>query len=88
MSVRSRLPVLCLVVSVVAALVVTTEGACIGATIFRGFPLAAYLGHNGFLVTVVAILFMPLGLLVDCIWSRLQRGHWPWNPAHPNGSGA
>jgi len=82
-----RLPVLFSVVLILAVLLVVTEGACLGATIFRGFPLVACLGHNGFLVTTLAILFLPLGLLVDRLWGRLRRGSWPWNPAHPNGSG-
>ena len=82
-----RLPALFSVVLILAVLLVVTEGACLGATILRSFPLAACLGHNGFLVTTLAILFLPLGLLVDCLWGRLRRGGWPWNPAHPNGSG-
>jgi hypothetical protein len=81
-----RLPVLFSVVLILAVLLVVTEGACLGATIFRGFPLAACLGHNGFLVITLAILFPPLGLLVDCLWSRLRRGRWPWDVADPNGS--
>jgi hypothetical protein len=69
-----RLPVLFSVVLILAVLLVVTEGACLGATIFRGFPLAACLGHNGFLVTTLAIHFLPLGLLVDRVWGRLRRG--------------
>jgi preprotein translocase subunit SecG len=65
-----RLPVFFSVALILAVLLVVTEGACLGATIFRGLPLAACLGHNGFLVTTLAILFLPLGLLVDCLSRR------------------
>ncbi len=82
-----RLPVVLSVVLILAVLLAVTEGACLGATIFRGYPLAACLGHNAFLVAILAILFLPLGLLVDCIGSRFRMGSWPWNPAHPNDPG-
>jgi hypothetical protein len=69
-----RLPVLFSVVLILAVLLVVTEGACLGATIFRGFPLATCLGYNGFLVTTLAIVFLPVGWLVDRVWGHSRRG--------------
>ena len=77
---RNRLPILSLVVSVLAVLLVIFEGACFGATLFRGYPLADCVGHNG-LVLILAVLIAPVAFLVDCLWSRLHGGNWPWGSA-------
>jgi hypothetical protein len=86
MSIRSRLPVLCLVGSVLAALLVIYEGGCLAATLFRGYHLAACVSHNGLLLIVLGVLFAPLAFLVDCLWSRAHRCRWPWDAAASNGS--
>jgi hypothetical protein len=86
MSIWSRLPVLCLVISVFAALLVFYEGGCLAATLFRGYPLAACVSHNGLLLIVLGVLFGPFAFLVDCLWSRVDRGKWPWTVADSDGS--
>jgi nucleoside permease NupC len=77
---------LCLVISVVAALLVFYEGVCLAATLFRGYPLAACVSHNGLLLIVMGVLFSPFAFLVDCLWSRVHRGRLPWDVADSNGS--
>lgn len=86
MSIRRRLPIVSLVVSVFAVLLVIYEGACLGATLFRGYPLTACVGHNGVVLIVLAVLVAPFAFLVDSLWSRVHKGRWPWDVADSNGS--
>ena len=76
MALHNRLPVLSLVVSVLAVLLVIYEGACFGATLFRGYPLAECVGHNGLLLIILVVLISPVALILDCSWSRVRRGKW------------
>ena len=76
-----------LIGSVLLALLVFYEGACLAATLFRGYPLAACVSHNGRLLIVLVVLFAPSAFLVHCLWSRAHGGGglrtWPDPTARP-----
>jgi hypothetical protein len=67
--IRRRFPVLSLVLSVLAVLLVFYEGTCLGAAILGGYPLTCVI-HDGRLFLVLTILLGPSGLLVDFVWRR------------------